>query len=66
MTQLDKILNATHYAKVTVEVIPFTAGIPAAQDSNFVLLEFGEAAGISPIVFVEGRSAISTWNATLT
>jgi transcriptional regulator with XRE-family HTH domain len=54
MAQLDKVLNAAHDTKVTVEVIPFNAGIPAAQDSNFVLLEFGEATDMSPIVFVEG------------
>lgn len=54
MAQLDKVLNAAHDTKATVEVIPFNAGIPAAQDSNFLLLEFGEATGMSPIVFVEG------------
>ncbi len=54
LAQLDKVLNAAHDARVTVEVIPFTAGIPAAQDSNFVLLEFDEMPDMSPIVFVEG------------
>ncbi len=52
--QLDKVLDTTRDAKVTVQVIPFNAGVLAAQDSNFVLLEFGEAADTSPMVFVEG------------
>jgi transcriptional regulator with XRE-family HTH domain len=52
--QLDKVLEAECDGKVTVQVIPFNAGIHAAQDSNFVLLEFGEGTDMLPIVFVEG------------
>lgn len=48
--QLDKILTLEHEAKATVQVIPFDVGAHAAQDSNFVLLDFQES---SPIVFVE-------------
>jgi transcriptional regulator with XRE-family HTH domain len=52
--QLDKVLEAERGGKVTVQVISFNAGIHAAQDSNFVLLEFGEETGMFPIVFIEG------------
>jgi transcriptional regulator with XRE-family HTH domain len=55
--QFDKILDAESRNKVTVQVIPFKAGALAAQDSNFVLLEFGEDSEVSPIVFVEGLTA---------
>jgi transcriptional regulator with XRE-family HTH domain len=51
--QLDKVLEATRQAKVTIQVIPFTLGVHAAQDSNFVLLEFKDTA----MVFVEGLTA---------
>jgi transcriptional regulator with XRE-family HTH domain len=49
--QLDKILKLEREGKATVQVIPFEVGAHAAQDSNFVLLEFQE---FSPVVFVEG------------
>lgn len=48
--QLDKILELERGGKATVQVIPFAAGAHAAQDSNFVFLEFQES---SPVVFVE-------------
>ena len=48
--QLDKILKLERDGKATVQVIPFDVGAHAAQDSNFVFLEFKE---FSPIVFVE-------------
>jgi transcriptional regulator with XRE-family HTH domain len=48
--QLGKILKLEREGKATVQVIPFEAGAHAAQDSNFVFLEFQEA---SPVVFVE-------------
>jgi transcriptional regulator with XRE-family HTH domain len=54
VAQLDKILEAERDAKVTIQVIPFDAGIHAAQDSNFVLLEFGEGVDMSPMIFIEG------------
>ena len=52
--QLDKVLESCRQGKVTIQVVPFDVGIPAAQDSNFVLLEFGDNPNISPIVLVEG------------
>lgn len=51
--QIDKVLKAERDRKVTIQVIPFCVGANAAQDSNFVLLEF-EKPNLSPIVFVEG------------
>ena len=51
--QLSKILEAEKEDKAAVQVIPFDIGAHAAQDSNFVLLEFGELS-LSPVVYVEG------------
>jgi transcriptional regulator with XRE-family HTH domain len=50
--QLDSVLELEQDSKATVQVIPFDVGAHAAQDSNFVLLEFDEL--MPPIVFVEG------------
>jgi transcriptional regulator with XRE-family HTH domain len=50
--QLDKVLRLERESKVTVQVIPFEVGTYAAQDSNFVLLEFRDP--VPPVVFVEG------------
>lgn len=52
--QLGKVLEAEQLGKVTIQVIPFDVGADAAQDSNFVLLEFDEVTNLSPVVFVEG------------
>jgi hypothetical protein len=52
VAQLNKVLELEGAAKTTVQIIPFDVGAHAAQDSNFVLLEFGEA--LPPVVFVEG------------
>jgi len=52
--QLDKILDAERQAQATIQVIPFELGAHAAQDSNFVLLEFEEGSNLPPVVFVEG------------
>jgi len=52
--QLDKILDAQRRTQATIQVIPFELGAHAAQDSNFVLLEFEEGSDLSPVVFVEG------------
>lgn len=53
--QLDKTVEAERQGKATIQVIPFDAGAHAAQDGNFVLLEFAEDdASLSPVVFVEG------------
>jgi Domain of unknown function (DUF5753)/Helix-turn-helix domain len=51
--QLDKILQAERQNKVTFQVVPFDLGAHAAQDSNFILFEFDEKSGLSPVVFVE-------------
>jgi transcriptional regulator with XRE-family HTH domain len=53
-SQLDKILATEHQGKVTVQVVPFDIGAHSAQDSNFLLFEFGEETELSPVVFVEG------------
>jgi transcriptional regulator with XRE-family HTH domain len=52
--QLDKVVEAGLRGKATIQIIPFNVGVPAAQDSNFVLLEFSQESTMSPIVFVEG------------
>jgi transcriptional regulator with XRE-family HTH domain len=52
--QLDKVIEAERQGMATVQVIPFDAGAFAAQESNFVLLEFGETSAVSPVVFIEG------------
>ncbi len=52
--QLDKVLEAEHRGKVTVQVVPFDVGAHAAQDSNFILFEFEENTNQAPAVFVEG------------
>jgi transcriptional regulator with XRE-family HTH domain len=52
--QLAKVLEAQERGKVTVQVVPFKAGAHVAQDSNFILFEFGERSSLSPVIFVEG------------
>jgi transcriptional regulator with XRE-family HTH domain len=52
--QLDKVLEAERQGIATIQVVPFDAGAYAAQESNFVLLEFAEGSTISPVVFIEG------------
>jgi transcriptional regulator with XRE-family HTH domain len=49
--QLDRVLELEQDRKATVQVVPFDVGAHAAQDSNFVLLEFDEL--MPPVVFVE-------------
>ncbi len=51
--QIDKILKLVEEGKVTAQIVPFGAGAIAARDSDFVLLELGDAV-LSPVVFVEG------------
>jgi hypothetical protein len=55
--QLDRVLEAERQGLVTVHVIPFDVGAHAAQDSNFVLIEFDDDSNLSPVVFVEGLQA---------
>lgn len=54
--QLEKVATVAREGKAVVQVIPFSTGkSAAAQDSNFVLLEFDEEQQHQePIVFVEG------------
>ena len=54
VAQIDKILQAVRDDKATIQIIPFDFGVHAAEDSNFVLLEFADETKISPTVFVEG------------
>ena len=55
--QLERVLVAQQQGTATIQVIPFDAGAYAAQESNFVLLEFGEDSLMSPVVFVEGLTS---------
>jgi transcriptional regulator with XRE-family HTH domain len=55
--QIDKALEVERQGKVTIQIIPFNVGAYVAQESNFVLLEFGEKPLLSPVVFVEGLTA---------
>jgi len=50
---LDKVLEVERQNNVTFQIVPFDLGAHAAQDSNFILFEFDEKAGLSPVVFVE-------------
>jgi transcriptional regulator with XRE-family HTH domain len=52
--QIKKILQAEREGKASIQIIPFDSGVLAAEDSNFVLLEFDDTTSISPTVFVEG------------
>jgi transcriptional regulator with XRE-family HTH domain len=52
--QLDKALDAQRRGKATIQVIPFNIGAYAGVDGYFVLLEFDEDSGLSPVVFLEG------------
>jgi transcriptional regulator with XRE-family HTH domain len=52
--QIKKILQAERGGKASIQIIPFDFGVLAAEDSNFVLLEFDDTTSISPTVFVEG------------
>jgi transcriptional regulator with XRE-family HTH domain len=55
VAQMDKALKAMRDGKAILQVIPFSTGeSAAAQDSNFVLLEFDKEQNQMPIVFVEG------------
>jgi len=52
--QLDKVLAVERQGKVTFQVVPFDIGAHSAQDSNFILFQFKEESGLSPVAFVEG------------
>ena len=52
--QLDKVLEMVRSDKVTVQIIPFSAGAYAAADGYFVLLEFDEDSNLYPMVYIEG------------
>ena len=42
--QIDKILKCIEEGRVAVQIVPFDVGSIASQDSNFVLLDFGDSA----------------------
>lgn len=52
--QLEKVLKVEQMSEATIQVVPFDVGAHAAQDSNFVLLEFEEGSNLPPVVFIEG------------
>jgi hypothetical protein len=52
--QIDKILDTANKGKVTIQIVPFEIGAHAAQDSNFILLDFDDQASVA---FVEGLAA---------
>jgi transcriptional regulator with XRE-family HTH domain len=52
VAQIDRILERIEEGKVIAQIVPFDAGAIASQDSNFVLLEFGDSV-LSSVVFVE-------------
>lgn len=54
--QLDKVLTMIQKQTVYIQIVPFERGAGAAQDSNFVLLQFSEP-DPSSAVYVEGLSA---------
>ena len=55
--QLKKLLHAERDSKATIQVVPLDLVTYAAQDSNFVLLEFDEAPNLPPIIFIEGLAS---------
>ena len=52
--QLDQVLDVAQHGKVTIQIVPFGVGVPAAQDSNFILFEFAAELRLASVVFVEG------------
>lgn len=54
--QLDKVLTMIQKQTVYIQIVPFERGAGAAQDSNFVLLQFNEP-GPSSAVYIEGLAA---------
>jgi transcriptional regulator with XRE-family HTH domain len=54
--QLDRVLDVGRRGKATIQIIPFEIGAHAAQDSNFILLDFDDVE-LPPIAFVEGLAA---------
>ena len=57
VAQMKKVLETERQGKATIQIIPFDVGAYAAQESNFVLLEFGDKPLMSPVVFVEGLTS---------
>jgi transcriptional regulator with XRE-family HTH domain len=50
--QLDRLIEATRIYKVTIRVIPYSAGAHAAMDSTFTIMEFADP--VPSVVYVEG------------
>ena len=51
--QLSKVLDVGQRGKATIQIVPFEIGAHAAQDSNFILLDFDNDE-LPPVAFVEG------------
>ena len=54
--QLDKVLEMIRKDQVDLRIVPVERGAGVTQDSNFVLLQFGEP-DLLPVVFREGLAA---------
>ena len=54
--QLRKVLDVGQQGKATIQIVPFEIGAHAAQDSNFILLDFTNDE-LPPVAFVEGLAA---------
>ena len=55
--QLDHLLTAAEWPNVTIQVLPYTAGIPPVSAGSFSLLE-SRATGAPDVVYLENRSRI--------
>jgi transcriptional regulator with XRE-family HTH domain len=50
--QIGKVIERIEEGKVVAQIVPFDAGSIASQDSNFVLLDFGDSI-LGSVVFIE-------------
>jgi transcriptional regulator with XRE-family HTH domain len=50
--QLDRLIESTRIYKVTIQVIPYSAGAHPAMDSTFTIMEFADP--VPSVVYVEG------------
>jgi transcriptional regulator with XRE-family HTH domain len=51
--QLRRLLEMSELANVTVQVLPFGAGVLPVTNNKFIILEFAQS-GMSEVVFIEG------------
>lgn len=52
LAQLEKVQEVSRLPNVSFRVIPFEAGLPAALNAKFIVLEFG-ASAIPDVVYIE-------------